>query len=173
MSREQGNAFWDFSLRVYRQPGVAPACLRLQDTYDADVNLLLYFCWLGGRRAAPLDADEVEAIVRATADWRDGVVRPLRAVRRRLKEAFDAVPATLSEPLRSEIKRVELESERLQQAVLHERAAGAPAESVAANVAAGNAMANIDKYFASAGAKSDENRRIDCETVIAAAFSPA
>lgn len=173
MSRDQGNAFWDFSLRVYRQPGVAPACLRLQDEYDADVNLLLYFCWLAGRRAAPLDTAEVEAIVRATADWRDGVVRPLRAVRRRLKEAFDAVPAALSDSLRSEIKRVELESEQLQQTVLYERVAGELAAAVSTDVAVQNARANFDGYFASIDAKSREKQRIDCETVIAAAYPSA
>lgn len=172
MSRDEGNSFWDFSLRVYRQAGVAPACLRLQDRCDVDVNLLLYFCWLASRRAKPLDGAEVEAIVQATADWRDGVVRPLRDVRRRLKEAFEIVPPALSEPLRSEIKRAELEAERLQQTVLFERVAGEPADAVAANMAARNAKANIDRYFMAIGAKTANNQRIDCETVIAAAFPP-
>lgn len=172
MTAEHGNAFWDFSLRAYRRPGVAEACLRLQDAYGADVNLLLYFCWLASRKACPLEAAEVEAVVRETADWRDGVVRPLRAVRRRMKQAFQAVPPTLSEPLRREIKRVELESERLQQAVLFRRGAGEPEAAVAADAAARNAMANIDRYFNSIGASADENRRIDCETVIVAALSP-
>lgn len=170
MSRASGNPFWDFSLRVYGQPGVAAACLRLQDQHDVDVNLLLYFCWLASRRAEPLDAGEIEAIVRATADWRDGVVRPLRTVRRRMKEGFDSVPPTCSEPLRSDIKRVELESERLQQAVLFERAAGEPAVPVAADVAAANARTNVDGYFGAIGVTIGKDRRIDCERVIDAAF---
>jgi len=33
-----------FASRLWR-PGVAEACLALQDTCDADVNLLLYGCW--------------------------------------------------------------------------------------------------------------------------------
>jgi len=173
MTTEPGNALWDFSLRVYRQPGVAEACLRLQDRDGADVNLVLCFCWLASWRDKPLEVAEVEAIIHETADWRDGVVRPLRAVRRRMKEAFHAVPSILSEPLRSEIKRAELESERVQQTVLFERVAGAPVTAIAADLAAGNAMANIDCYFNSIGARPGENRRIDCETVIAAAFPSA
>jgi hypothetical protein len=89
-----------------------------------------------------------------------------------LKEAFEIVPSASSEPLRSEIKRVELESERLQQTALFERAASEPADAVAVNVAARNAKANIGRYFTAIGAKLGEDRRIDCETVIAAAFSP-
>ena len=39
--------FWRFSLRTYGAPGVARACLALQDACGADVNLLLFCCWLG------------------------------------------------------------------------------------------------------------------------------
>ena len=48
--------FWDFSLALYRKPGVAAACLRLQDGPGLDVNLLLYACWTaanGAGLAAP------------------------------------------------------------------------------------------------------------------------
>jgi uncharacterized protein (TIGR02444 family) len=34
--------FWRFSLDLYGRPGVAPACLALQDEAGADVNLVLY-----------------------------------------------------------------------------------------------------------------------------------
>lgn len=170
MSQAESNAFWEFSLRVYRQKGVADACLQLQDRFGADVNLVLYLCWLASRRAGPLDGAEVEAIVGATADWRDGVVRPLRTIRRRMKEAFDAVPLALSETLRSEVKRIELESERLLQAVLYARETGAPAVDVASRVAANSAMANLERYFKLINVKSENNWRIACETIVAAAF---
>ena len=34
--------FWTFSLRIYGQPGVPPACLTLQDEHGVDVNVLLF-----------------------------------------------------------------------------------------------------------------------------------
>src|SRR5262249_40267230 len=42
--------FWNFSLKVYGRPGVAAACIALQDGLGLDVNLLLYCCWHGRAR---------------------------------------------------------------------------------------------------------------------------
>ena len=46
---DQDNAegLWDFSVRTYRKDGVADACLSLQNDHGADVNMLLYCCWVG------------------------------------------------------------------------------------------------------------------------------
>ena len=41
----QGSPFWRFSLRFYRQPRVADACIALQEESGVDVNLLLYLLW--------------------------------------------------------------------------------------------------------------------------------
>ena len=43
----QREGLWDFSLRVYRAPGVSDWCLALQDGHGADVNILLWAAWLG------------------------------------------------------------------------------------------------------------------------------
>lgn len=40
------NPFWNFSLDHYKQEGVQAACLHLQDSFGADVNLVLYCLWL-------------------------------------------------------------------------------------------------------------------------------
>ena len=42
-----GNPLWEFSLEFYAQPGVASACLALQDRCGVDVNVLLLMCWCG------------------------------------------------------------------------------------------------------------------------------
>ena len=143
--RESGQAggahspFWRFSLKVYGLPGVAQACLDLQDKAGADVNVLLYVLWLGaqGRR---LDRSETTQIIAAVASWRDEIVRPLRAVRRALKTPPPALESKTAEALRARIKEVELEGERLQQEMLYawrsaEDAgrAEAPETAVAAN----------------------------------------
>lgn len=106
--------FWKFSLRFYARPGVAPACIELQDAAGVDINLLfLLLFFAGGERS--LTREEVTRIDAAIAPWRNEVVRPLRHVRRALKNDFGVSGA---ENLRTEMKRIELESERLQQEAL-------------------------------------------------------
>jgi len=109
--------FWAFSLRVYGRPGVAEACLALQDRHGVDVNLLLWCAWAGTEGIA-LDRAALDRAVAATAPWRDAVVRPLRTVRRALKEDLGSIPAGESVDFRARIKAAELEAERRQQVVL-------------------------------------------------------
>lgn len=111
---DRDNAFWDFSLQVYAKPGVAEACLALQDARGQDVNLLLFCCWAAslGRH---LTAEEAALLERLSADWREEAVRPLRRARRHLKP-LEGDPAVAA--LRAKIKACELEAERLQQARL-------------------------------------------------------
>ncbi|MGH1573837.1 TIGR02444 family protein [Methylobacterium sp. P31] len=125
------NALWDFSLALYGRPGVAPACLALQDEGGADVNLVLYLLWCAATHR-PLDAAAIEAADRRIAPWRATIVEPLRAVRRALKERLFAEFG--AETYRGRIKTVELEAERLVQDVLfrHAPAPGAPRDRAAA-----------------------------------------
>ncbi|MEE8435964.1 MAG: TIGR02444 family protein [bacterium] len=113
------NPFWNFSLAVYNRPGVPEACLRLQDECGADVNLVLFILWQAceGREMTPRGVAEIEA---AVGDWPAEVVRPLREVRRWLKK--NPLADDRSGALRDEVKKLELDSERLQQ----ERMAGLP-----------------------------------------------
>ena len=110
-------SFWDFSLAVYADPAVAQSCLALQDAGGVDVNMALFVLWQGvhGRR---LSLTEVHAMDDHVARWREEIVRPLRGVRRSLKQPAAGWPPAESETLRSRIKREELEAERLQQAML-------------------------------------------------------
>jgi len=108
------SAFWKFSLRFYAQPGVAQACIELQDMAGVDVNLLFLLIFFADSQCS-LSRDDVAKIDAAIAPWRNEVVRPLRAVRRALKSNLGVSGA---ETLRSEVKRIELEAERLQQEAL-------------------------------------------------------
>ena len=76
------NPFWTFSLALYGRPGVADACLALQDEQGMDVNLLLYACYatVCGQALSEADLRAVDAAVR---EWRAEMVAPLRALRRR------------------------------------------------------------------------------------------
>lgn len=102
-----GNPFWDFSLAVYGRPGVPAACLSLQDRRGADVNLLLFAAWAGMACGVRLNTEALAVIDAGVRTWREEVVRPLRAVRRRVKGEDDA--------LYQRLKAAELEAERIQQ----------------------------------------------------------
>ncbi len=123
------NPFWDFSLAVYGRPGVAEACLRLQDRHGLDVNLLLVCCW-AGTRGRGLEPTGMARLAASVADWHHAVVQSLRGVRRWLKTQT-AAPADLAGALRTTIKGKELEAERIEQQLLYE-ALGEPAAGPAA-----------------------------------------
>lgn len=164
------NPFWAFSLGAYRKPGVAEACLRLQDGAGADVNLLLYFCWVAGVRAGGLDRAEVGEAVACTEAWRDGVVGPLRAVRRRMKEGIAGLPAESVEALRGEVKRIELQSERLQQDLLYRLGGGISSEAAGGPDARRRAEENITLYLDLIRSPRSPQVTRDCRAVIGASL---
>lgn len=136
-----GSAFWQFSLRTYRDPKVQAACLALQDEAQVDVNVLLFMLWLG-TQGRELTVDDVGSVVNAVEPWRASVVVPLRMARRALKEPAAVIEGKGAEALRLQVKRAELESERLQQEALFAlaakglgRAGTSAAAATAANVA--------------------------------------
>ena len=103
-------SFWDFSLQVYAMPDVAATCVALQDGHGADVNLLLFALWAAYRRRC-VGAAEAAELEQIASPWRDGVIGPLRAARRTLKN----FTMTGAAELRETVKGAELEAERLQQ----------------------------------------------------------
>lgn len=148
------SAFWQFSLALYGRPGVPDACLRLQDECGVDVNVMLYLLYVAsvGRL---IDSDDIDQIEALAASWREEIVRPLRGVRRRLKTPPAHFQNDASEGLRSAIKRVELEAERLQQLAL-ERDLPAHALGTASNDASLCAARNLRMYAQRLGAFPDE-----------------
>jgi uncharacterized protein (TIGR02444 family) len=109
--------FWRFSLHFYRQPGVADACIALQDGVGLDVNLLLFVMWLAAARQR-LSQDDVQKLEDKVCGWRDLTIVPIRNVRRELKGHATLIEAGKQEAFRNRIKAVELEAERLQQEAL-------------------------------------------------------
>jgi uncharacterized protein (TIGR02444 family) len=140
---QQGSPLWRFSLRFYRQPGVADACIALQDGCGVDVNILLFLLWLATARRRIPSAAARELCAKAAA-WRDDVVAPLRTLRRRLKDGSTLVERGAAELFRTRIKAIELESERLQQEAMFALAARLVTENAATTEAA--ARANIAAY---------------------------
>lgn len=110
--------FWRFSITFYGVPGVAPACIELQDQAGVDVNVLFFLLWNATERRA-LSADDVAKIEHAIKPWREMTVVPLRGIRRALKSPPSVMTPEAAESFRTRIKSAELEAERLQQEALY------------------------------------------------------
>jgi len=104
---------WEFMLRFYARPGVAPACLRLQEACGLDIPLFLALlhATASGR---VLDRPRIEILDRECAVWRETVVRPLRAIRSGMKSDPWMTLDTSVPELRERIKAVELSAERIE-----------------------------------------------------------
>ncbi|MEA2905853.1 MAG: hypothetical protein QOI12_3240 [Alphaproteobacteria bacterium] len=126
-----GSPFWRFSLAFYRQPGVADACIALQEDAGVDVNLLLFLLW-NAQRLRTFAPAEIEWLESKIGPWRDTTVIPLRSMRRALKTPVLVAPAA-AEALRTRIKAVELEAERLQQEAMYELTPALPSGETAAS----------------------------------------
>jgi uncharacterized protein (TIGR02444 family) len=148
LSPSEGSPFWQFSLRFYRMPNVAEACIALQEESGVDVNVLLFLLWHAQQRRS-LSAADVAALDARVAPWRDATVIPLRAVRRALKSPPTLVAPATAEAFRTRIKAVELEAERLQQEAMF-RLAPLGAEGAKPEAAA---RTNVDAYQAALGAR--------------------
>lgn len=161
-------ALWRFSMRMYRAPRVARACLALQDHSGADVNLLLYCCWTGrgGRR---LDGRALRAAMRAVATWQSGVVKPLRLARRALGRGKRPPGEKFAQRLRKRIGAAELDAEYAEQCMLARCAARLP--QLARRVeprAAGEA--SLERYLDLLGVMPGPREARDLATLIDACF---
>lgn len=101
----------NFVIELYQQPGIEAQCLYLQDTFGADIPLLLFVCWysVAHGRLSPATHqtlyDESRVLTRM-------IVAPLRQVRRSMKQySFPAPRSGNWEQLRQQIKQAELNAE--------------------------------------------------------------
>jgi uncharacterized protein (TIGR02444 family) len=139
---DKESSFWKFSLAFYADPAIAGICIDLQDRHASDVNVVLFVLWCASRHRS-LSAYELERVVASISGWQNDVVRPLRGVRRNLKQlAADLALAPIS-ALREAVKKQELEAERLQQSLMEAGFSdiGSPALDQAAT-----ARSNVERY---------------------------
>jgi len=111
---------WAFALALYARPGVADACLTLQNEAGVDVMLLLMTTFAAVKRRTLLTADEIRTLDQACGPWREQIVKKLRAIRTDLKTGPQPAPSEATEPFRSKIKALELEAEKLENRLLAE-----------------------------------------------------
>ncbi len=134
--------FWDYTWEVYHRPHVAGVCIELQETYAADVNMLMLSCWLAATGRGVLSVDEWGQSLHVTSVWRNEVVKPLRHVRKHMKSE-QRVPAELyQQVLDSEIKAERVEQIRLEQQWQHR-----PSTPLAVPGQVDVSLRNIVNYF--------------------------
>ena len=142
-TQAQKSPFWQFSIKFYAVPGVAPACIALQDIAGVDVNLLFFLLWNAALGRA-LSEPEVKELDLMVGVWRNTAVIPLRVIRRALKSPQMILSPDATTVFRNRIKAAELEAERLQQEAMYALAQSGrfgkgtlpPVEAARANIAA-------------------------------------
>jgi uncharacterized protein (TIGR02444 family) len=172
--RFPASEFWDFSVRLYAKPEVAPACLGLQDRHGVDVNALMFCLWLAASGRGPVPRERLEDAFAAVAEWHRDVVRPLRDLRRRLKQPVGRADHTIALALRARVQKVEIDAEHVEQLTLGAtKAAALPVRSDAGPEAAGHAARHAAAYFALIGAKPGAEDLAALEKILIAAFPGA
>ena len=159
-------------MRTYSSPGVSDACLVLQNSHGADVNMLLYCCWVGGRLGG-FDTHLFARAIDFSAKWTGNVVAPLRSARSWMKNtgcALESVPTETCMQLREDIKAVELATEKLQLEVLEslpgpEEIPDRPADRLAEDI-----LANLKLYADYEGFEFNDDVQRLCAIMIVAAF---
>jgi len=162
--------FWNFSLEIYNGEGVAEACLDLQERRGCDVNILLFCCWLGASGRPTLSAERLRTILKASDPWQAEIVRPLRALRKLLKDRpLEGAPETV-ESVRRRVADAELAAEHAEQLKLASLYAP-PADRdrpVEKRLAA--AVGNLGVYAVCLGVTPDEHDRRAVAALMRAAF---
>jgi len=123
---------WTWAVAAYEAPGVAEACLSLQDHNEQNVPLLLWAAWVAvtGRRP---DEETIEAACDAARAYDTVITAPLRAVRRTLKAPIPDIEDDHREALRQQVKALELDAERrlmLELEALAPAPSGAPRRAI-------------------------------------------
>ena len=111
---------WAFALAIYARPGIAEACLTLQNEAGVDVMMLLMVTFAAVRHRTLLTQEEIKALDDSCRPWREQIVWPLRTIRAGLKNGPLPAPSSETEQFRARIKAIELAAEKLQNQLLAE-----------------------------------------------------
>jgi len=163
-------AFWDFSVAVHARGRVADACLALQDRDGARVNLLLLCCWAAASGRGALDDAALTRAMAATDAWHGDVVMRLRAARRALRAASGSAPRATVEALRRRLLGVELDGERIEQAMLAATLTTRPDVARPLETRLDDAAIALGRYLGRAGIALGRRVRDDLAALLGGAF---
>lgn len=103
----------DYAVAIYGRTGVSSSCLHLQDNAQVDVNVLLFAAWAASHGLA-LAGSDIQAAKSSIDLWHTEIVRPLRVVRKRLKQGPAPAPSDSTSELRKKIQSVEIAAELIE-----------------------------------------------------------
>ena len=126
-------SFWNWALAAYDRPGVAEACLALQDDHGQQTAYLLWAAWASPSEVALAHGAEL------ARHWEAAILGPVRQSRRALKTPLAPVDDDARLAVREEVKAVELNLERLLMTSLEGLSPAAGAGGAPALVRAGEA----------------------------------
>ena len=165
---DNGNDLWTYCLALYAEPGIASACIMLQDRYGVDVNLVLYASWAAGRRPNALTDQDFIPLIAATDTWQRHVTSTIRQARRALKSEAEPLSDEAYQDLRRHLLDAELGAEKIE---IDRLFALSPLENVeaAAIDVRERAERNIRAYLTHLGITPDADAATAVATIAAAA----
>ena len=108
---------WSFSEQTYALPEVENICLKLQNDYDADINIILYCIW-AAQQSVVLNEDDARLLIKTTEPWQQNILKPLRDARKMMKQHIIAMPSNMLDQTVSNIGEMELHAEHMSQLAL-------------------------------------------------------
>ncbi len=105
---QHNNPLWRYSLKQYSKADCAEFLINAQEQYQLDINILLY---LGFMAHEKYTVNMPELMNSHAIGWQQEVVKPIRALRKRIKHFHH-------QPWYTEIKALELNAEQYEQALL-------------------------------------------------------
>ena len=165
-------SFWNFAVRTYRCEGIPEVCLALQNERGADVNVLLFCCWMGATRGE-FEIETFDMMLEFSRAWADRVVRPLRNVRTWMKIEGcpdPAMPVESCMNLRERIKKVEFEAEQLQENVMQSLVDTIPGVTLSVAEQVRAAALNLRRYCEAEGIVSDHETQSRLDVILRAAI---
>ncbi len=109
------DAAWKTIVGYYSRPGVAEDLLRQQQESDLDIVLFLFLRYLSEELHLTIPPALRSDAEHCVAAWRNVVIKPTRALRRRLKDmpGLEAIDDSRHE-FRESLKQIELQAERVE-----------------------------------------------------------
>jgi len=108
---------WNFSEQTYAIPEVEDNCLKLQNNYDADINIILYCIWVA-EKSVLLSHNDIQLLIKATEPWQKTILKPLRDARKMMKQHIIAMPTDMLDQTVGNLTEMELNAEHMSQLAL-------------------------------------------------------
>ena len=109
--------FWSYSTRIYQITEIEKACLNLQNQFHADVNILLYCCWIAEKQIE-LSEKDIDTLIKISQPWQKNILIHLRAARSTLKTSTVVIPDEQRKEAHQNICEMELNAEHMAQLAL-------------------------------------------------------